>query len=230
MPSVVVFDCDGVLVDSEPLSAESLAEALRELGIDLEPAVVRQRYIGQLPHQVAIHVQENHGIVLNPHFWTSYYERRDHNFQARLQAMPGAEACVRELQADGLVLAVATQSSRLKAISNLVRTDLFDFFQNRIFSAYSVPRGKPHPDLFYLVAKSLNVAPHECVVIDDRAEGIAGAMSAGMSAMHFVPGDQPVPASVGVPLRGLAKLPSLLRDLKHHRDTISFEQTPVPGV
>lgn len=181
----IIFDCDGVLVDSEPIAAQVLAECFREYEISIQPKELLERYAGK-PTQASIdEISSRFGQKLPQSFLSSYYERRAVRFVQELRAMAGAVQCLAAFRGHGYSVAAATQASRAKAIASLTTVGLSEFFGSNIFAAEQVRYGKPAPDLFLLAAAAVGVEPAKCIAIDDRLDGIVGALDAGMHAVGF---------------------------------------------
>lgn len=184
---LVIFDCDGVLVDSEVISNDVLAQALSAEGLPTTLAEARRDYQGLLLSEVLSAAQAKLGRAL-PADWLSQYERdRTEAFQRELRPVPGAAEAVRRIGASGVGVCVASQGKLEKTRLSLELTGLRDLFpQGALFSAESVPRGKPHPDLFLHAASGMASEPARCAVVEDTPSGVAAAVSAGMRAVGFV--------------------------------------------
>jgi HAD superfamily hydrolase (TIGR01509 family) len=185
-PRLLIFDCDGVLVDSEPISNEVLACMLSEQGLPTTLAQARHDYQGLLLADVAIKAQEKLGRAL-PVDWLSDFERRRAAvFDDELQAVPGAAKAVAGATAAGLAVCVASQGKLEKTRRSLELTGLRPLFPDHaLFSAYQVPRGKPHPDLFLHAARVMGAAPGDCLVIEDTPSGVTAAVRASMPVLGY---------------------------------------------
>jgi HAD superfamily hydrolase (TIGR01509 family) len=183
---LVIFDCDGVLVDSEPLACASFSRALKAQGLDWSVEETMRRLMG-LSLKTSLEICEAElgrklpGDFLEKMQAVTYQTFRD----APLQAVAGVKDAVRALQAAGLHTCVASSGAPEKMRFTLGLTDLWDLFDGRIFSASQVPRGKPFPDLFLHAAISMNVQPFECVVVEDSLPGVQAARAAGMKALAY---------------------------------------------
>lgn len=213
-PRLVIFDCDGVLVDSEPISNRVLAEALTAEGLPSTPLEALAEYKGLLLSDVVARAEAKLGRAL-PRGWVAAYEReRIAAFRRELQPVPGAAATVELLIAAGLAVCVASQGKLEKTRLTLGLTGLLDLFPDgALFSAYSVARGKPHPDLFLHAASTMALAPERCVVVEDTPVGVTAAASAGMRVLGFAADADETElrhAGAEVILRSLAELPALL--------------------
>jgi HAD superfamily hydrolase (TIGR01509 family) len=183
---LVIFDCDGVLVDSESISNGVLAEMLSAEGLPTTLAQARRDYQGLLLAEVRTRAQEQLGRQL-PEDWLGRYERRRAAvFRAELQPVPGAAQAVRAVDAAGLAACVASQGKLAKTRLSLELTGLRELFADgQLFSAESVPRGKPHPDLFLHAAEAMGVEPARSVVVEDTPSGVTAAVAAGMRAIGY---------------------------------------------
>jgi HAD superfamily hydrolase (TIGR01509 family) len=179
---LVIFDCDGVLIDSELLSIRADQQCLAECGIELSVDEILERYTGISFAGMVADLETRHG-VLPAGFADRHRQLLWPLFEQELQAIPGVTEIL-----DSLVCRVCVASSgrpdRLKYALSLV--GLYDRFQPHIFSAIEVPRGKPAPDLFLHAAAKMGVAPARCVVIEDSMPGVTAAVAAGMTAIGFV--------------------------------------------
>jgi HAD superfamily hydrolase (TIGR01509 family) len=213
MSDLVIFDCDGVLVDSEVISNSVLADMLTREGLPTTLVQARREYQGLLLSQVAERAQARLGHPL-PDGWIADYERtRAEVFRRELRPVSGAREAVEAVRRAGLGACVASQGSLAKTELSLQLTGLDDLFvpQTR-FSAESVARGKPHPDLFLHAARSMSAEPASCVVVEDTPSGVAGARAAGMRAIGLAADSDPEALrAAGAELIGtLIELPAVL--------------------
>jgi beta-phosphoglucomutase-like phosphatase (HAD superfamily) len=183
---LVIFDCDGVLVDSEPISNRVLAEALTAQGLPTTPEEALAEYKGLLLSDTVARAEAKLGRAL-PRGWVEAYERdRIEAFRRELQPIAGAAAAVQRVIAAELAVCVASQGKLSKTRLTLGLTGLIYLFPGgALFSAYSVARGKPHPDLFLHAAKAMGAEPSRCVVVEDTPLGVQAAVSAGMHVLGF---------------------------------------------
>ena len=183
-PQLVIFDCDGVLVDSEPLSNRVLAEMLTREGWALDEAESRARHQGMLLTDIARGAEAQLGRPL-PDGWPDAYEaERDAAFAVSLRPVPGARDAVERVRAAGAAVCVASQGRLRKTRRSLELCGLRDLFSDEaLFSAEQVPRGKPHPDLFLHAAASMGHAPWACAVVEDTPSGVVAAVAAGMPVL-----------------------------------------------
>jgi HAD superfamily hydrolase (TIGR01509 family) len=212
-PRLVIFDCDGVLVDSEPLSCGVLAQMLTEEGLTTTLAQARGDYQGLLLAEVAAKAQAKLGRSLPQGWLASFEQRRAEVFQRELRAVPGAAEVVKRVAAAGFAVCVASQGKLRKTRLSLDLTGLRQLFADRaLFSAEQVPRGKPHPDLFLYAAQSMGAEAADCIVIEDTPSGVSAAVSAGMPVFGFAAdSDEAALRQTGAQtFHALADLPALL--------------------
>lgn len=183
--SLIIFDCDGVLADSEVLSAQVLIAQLAALGIHVTPAETRRDFLGRSFPTVAQSIRTRFARPLPPGFEADYRARLLDLFATDLRPTPGLAAMLDALQVPACI---ATSSSPQRALRTLDLLGLADRFAGRVFTASLVRRGKPAPDLFLLAAARMGAAPAETLVIEDSAPGIAAAQAAGMAALHYAGG------------------------------------------
>jgi len=213
-PRLVIFDCDGVLVDSEALSCGVLARMLTQQGLPTTLVAARREYQGLLLKEVASKAEAKLGRSL-PHDWLATFEqRRAEVFRRELRPMQGAREAVEEVIAAGLAACVASQGKLSKTRLSLELTGLRPLFtEQTLFSAEQVPRGKPHPDLFLYAARTMGFASTDCVVVEDTSSGVRAAVSAGMRVLGFAAdSDETALQDAGAQtFDSLAELPGLLR-------------------
>jgi HAD superfamily hydrolase (TIGR01509 family) len=183
---LVIFDCDGVLVDSEVISNQVLARALTAEGLPTTLAQARCDYQGLLLADIDARVQAKLGRPLA----TDWLERYEHDravvFCRELRAVPGVAETVRRIKAAGVAVCVASQGKLEKTQLSLKLTQLDLLFPDEaLFSAYSVSRGKPHPDLFLHAAQTMATEPSRVAVVEDTPSGVTAAVAAGMRALGY---------------------------------------------
>ncbi len=185
-PSLVIFDCDGVLVDSERLASVVLSAVLSEYGLDLSSREVEQLFRGRSLADCMRQIEATLGRPLGDNFLAVLNNRTYDQFKRELRPIPGAREVVHKLERMGVQSCVASSGSHEKIELTLSLTGLLSHFRGRIYSATEVPRGKPAPDLVLHAARCAQVPPRECVVIEDSRVGAEGALSAGMAVLGFV--------------------------------------------
>jgi HAD superfamily hydrolase (TIGR01509 family) len=184
---LVIFDCDGVLVDSEPLSNTCFARALSREGLDWGVEETMRRLMGRSMKSCIEIVEGLLGRKLPADFVDRLQAETMQVFHdAPLKPVPGVAGAIDAIEAAGATTCVASSGSFDKMRVTLGITGLWQRFEGRIFSASQVPRGKPFPDLFLHAALGMNVQPFDCVVIEDSLPGIQAARAAGMRALAYV--------------------------------------------
>ncbi len=211
---LVIFDCDGVLVDSEVISNRVLASLLTTAGLPTTLAEARREYQGLLTSEVIARAEARLGHGLPTDWLTRFECARNEAFRRELKPVPGAAEAVEQIHTAGVAVCVASQGKLEKTQLSLGLTGLRQLFPGgALFSAESVARGKPHPELFLHVAAEMSAEPASCVVIEDTSSGVAAAVSAGMRALGYVAdSDEEALQRAGAEVFGsLEQLPRLLR-------------------
>ncbi|MFF8830804.1 HAD family hydrolase [Streptomyces sp. NPDC015131] len=183
---LVVFDNDGVLVDSEPLSNTILAGYLTELGHPTTYEESLRDFMGGAMHRVHDLVLERTGQRLPEDFDERFHARVFAAFEERLEVVAGVPEMLEKLTADGVAYCVASSGSHERIRVGHRRTGLDRWFrEGNVFSAQDVGRGKPAPDLFLHAAGRMGVPPERCVVVEDSPLGVRAARAAGMDVYGF---------------------------------------------
>lgn len=185
MFDLIIFDCDGVLIDSEIISARMLIAELATQGVAIDLDYVARHFLGRSYPTVLKQIRAEFGLDLPEDFEARYRERLLAAFEHDLQVMPGVAEVLDRL---ALPWCVATSSSRLRAERSLAIAGLSGRVGARLFTASQVERGKPAPDLFLLAAAEMGVAPARCLVIEDSLNGIRAGLAAGMEVWRFTGG------------------------------------------
>lgn len=182
--SLIIFDCDGILVDSEPLSVDIVRAILDESGWDLPREEIIERFLGTSVANVRAQLEEHTGHLM-PEGWEKDLQMRHETiFEKQLKAVPHVRGAIRALQSYPRCVASSSSPRRIKHSLELVA--LWDEFDAAsVFSASMVAHGKPAPDLFLFAAAAFDVPPEECVVVEDSRYGVRAANAAGMRALGF---------------------------------------------
>jgi HAD superfamily hydrolase (TIGR01509 family) len=182
---LVIFDCDGVLVDSEPVSVRVLVDALRRKGLNMKEAEAYRRFLGRSLATITKTMREEFAIEADESFLEDMRHDLYTRFRKELQPMAGIADAL-----DGLDLrrCVASSSQPERIRLSLTLTGLIDKLEPNIFSAAMVARGKPAPDLFLHAASQMGADPENCIVIEDSPAGIEAGHRAGMAVFAFVGG------------------------------------------
>ena len=178
----VIFDCDGVLVDSEPISNGVLAAMLTDLGLPTTAEESMAAHLGRAWPSVAEIIEARLGRPLDEDFRPRYVEGMLAAFERELEPVPGI---VEALDAIDNPSCVASSGSHEKMRMTLAHTGLLERFEGRAFSAQDVPHPKPAPDLFLHAARSMGARPSRCAVVEDTPTGVRAAVAAGMAVFAF---------------------------------------------
>lgn len=184
-PELIIFDCDGVLIDSEVISARQLIAELQGYGVDMDMAFVSRHFLGRSYPVVLAEVRDRWGVALPDRFEADYRARLLAAFARDLQVMPGVIDTLASLR---LPYCLATSSSPERLRRSLDITGLAPWFDGCAFTASEVGRGKPAPDLFLHAAARMGAAPAACVVIEDSLNGLRAGLAAGMQVWRFTGG------------------------------------------
>lgn len=212
---LIIFDCDGVLVDSEELSSRLLAKALTDQGYRVTPEDCRVRYTGISMRSVIEMVEADWGRKLPADFEERVREHDIEVFGRELKAIPRMADALTRIS---LPVCVASSGAPEKIHHSLTVTELLDFFAPHLFSAHMVERGKPAPDVFLLAAEKMGVASANCCVVEDSEAGVTGARAAGMRVLGFTGGSHTRPgdedglkrAGADIVFDDMAQLPGLV--------------------
>ncbi|MFT4119574.1 HAD family hydrolase [Bradyrhizobium sp.] len=183
-PDLVIFDCDGVLVDSELLSCRCLSEVLAESGIELSVEQALELFLGRSTSAIGQYYRER-GRILPDDFLPRLKSRVLERFAGLLQPIPGIGAVVSELDRP---CCVASSSDIDRVSLSLSVAGLARYFDGRLYTAQMVKHGKPAPDLFLYAAGKMDAQPSRTLVIEDSVSGVAAAKAAGMTVWGFVGG------------------------------------------
>lgn len=182
---LVIFDCDGVLVDSERLVQEVDLRMIADLGWPITQQEIFDQHLGRTEAATLANIERHLGAPVPSDFATQRRAAHEEAFRHRLTEVRGVRRAVRTLQDAGVRTCVASSGSHRRMRLTLGKTGLAELFEDRIFSAEEVPRGKPHPDLFLHAARQLGSAPERCVVVEDSPSGVAAARAAGMVVIGY---------------------------------------------
>jgi HAD superfamily hydrolase (TIGR01509 family) len=210
---LVIFDCDGVLVDSEGPSNRAVAEEVTKLGWPMDEAESTRRFVGFQLEQIAPVVEAHTGRPV-PDGWVELVRRRLVDVLAdELELVSGVREVLQAVDAMGLPCRVASNSSQLEMRVKFARTGLLSLLA-RSHSAYEVARGKPAPDVFLAAAAAEGVPAGACVVVEDSVTGANAAAAAGMACVGLDPhGDGlELRAAGATVIRSLLELPPMLRE------------------
>jgi HAD superfamily hydrolase (TIGR01509 family) len=209
--SLVIFDCDGVLVDTERIAVRIDVVVLAELGWPMSEAEVVERFMGRSDEEMTTEIEAHLGRRLPAGWEAPFRHLYRQAFEAELEPVPGV---LEALDAIAVPMCVASSGTHEKIRFTLGLTGLYERFAGRIFSASEVARGKPAPDLFLHAASRLGIAPASCAVVEDSRYGVEAARAAGMRAFGYAGGLAPKGSLEGpqtVVFDDMRELPRLLR-------------------
>jgi len=182
---LIIFDCDGVLIDSEGIALQVLCSALKDYGVELSLAEAKERYVGRSEASEVADIKSRYNLELPPSYFEKKQRLRMKMFEDSLRPIEGIAALI-----DGLSFkkCVASGSSLDRLHHSLGLVGLWSKFAPHIFSATQVKHGKPAPDLFLYAAAQMGVSPSSCLVIEDSVAGVQAAKAAGMKVLGFTGG------------------------------------------
>lgn len=218
---LVIFDCDGVLIDSEALCDRVVSAELHDIGWPLSPIECHRRFFGLTFPDIQQAAERQLGRPLDS-AWVAQVVQRVTEVMAReAEPIPGAREAIEAVRALGLPFRIASNSSRAEMAAKFARVGFTRLVEGRLHSAYDLiargKRGKPDPDLFLETAEAEGVAPEACVVIEDSLAGVRAAVSAGMTCLGYSPDSDgaPLRQAGALPFASMYALPELLRTLPH---------------
>ena len=184
----VLFDCDGVLVDSEPITNGVLRQMLNEAGWALSQAECMGIFIGKAVRDERARIERETGRPLTEDWMRAFYARRDQRLRAELRAMDGALQAVAAAHAHTAgCIACASGADRPKVVMQIAMAGMAPYFEDRIFSGHDMPRSKPAPDVYLAAAAHLGADPTRCLVIEDTATGARAGLDAGATVWGYCP-------------------------------------------
>nr|WP_255479728.1 HAD family phosphatase [Quadrisphaera sp. RL12-1S] len=214
----VLFDCDGVLVDSEPITNAVLRTMLAELGWSLSEQEGMRRFVGVAVADQADLIEERTGVRITQAWLEEFRRRRSEQLAVRVQAVEGAAAAVAAVAAAyGQRLACASGADRAKVQMQLDVTGLAPHFADRVFSGLELPRSKPAPDVYLQAAAALGADPRRCAVVEDSPAGVRAGVAAGALVLGYCSGgpasstpEALVAVGAATTFRSMHELPALL--------------------
>lgn len=212
--SAVLFDCDGVLVDSESITNDVFREMLHEMGWPISEEEGLRRFVGKAFMDEWKVIYDHTGVKIDMDWIRAFRARRDVALRARLRPVPGAVDAVRAVFDAGVPIACVSGADRHKIQMQLGIAGLSEFFGERIFSGMETPRSKPAPDVYLAATAALGIDPAVCAVVEDSPPGVRAGVAAGATVFGYAPG-------------GLAyQAPDLLRELGAFTTFVSMEELP----
>jgi HAD superfamily hydrolase (TIGR01509 family) len=213
--SLVIFDCNGVLVDSEAIAATVAAQELTQAGFSVSPEIVARFFAGRRPADMLADIEAATKRTLPPNFGPMLSAKITRRIREEARPTAHMEYALTWLRGRKCV---ASSSPLDRVRVSLETTGLLRFFEPYLFSAGDVPKGKPAPDLFLHVAKRMGVEPGECIVVEDSPAGVTAAHAAGMRPVGFVGGSH-APANLGTLLTN-AGARSVIADMRALKSTV----------
>jgi HAD superfamily hydrolase (TIGR01509 family) len=213
---LVIFDCDGVLVDSEPIANQILLQLLQESGIEMTLQQVLEHFLGRSMQQCLHTITQMLGRPPPTTFAEDYRARTTAAFQSQLQQVAGIDAALAALPMPYCV-ASSSDHARIRTTLNIV--GLLPRFEGRLFSVTEVAQGKPAPDIFLHAARTLGVAPSSCLVIEDTPTGVAAGVAAQMTVFGYAaltPGALLLAAGAHRIFSDMSQLPQLIGRARQH--------------
>ncbi|MFK7942862.1 MAG: HAD family hydrolase [Paracoccaceae bacterium] len=183
-PDLVIFDCDGVLVDSEPITNRLLAEDISAHGLPISTEQCIELFVGGTIKSV-FEKANGLGAALPQDWVAGFYGRMIETLGAEVEAIPGIHGVLDRLDMAGILYCIGSNGPVRKMEVTLGRTGLWDRFVGRVFSAHDVGIAKPEPGLFLHAARSFGTSPGRCVVVEDSASGVRAAQAAGMPCFGY---------------------------------------------
>jgi len=184
----ILFDCDGVLVDSEAITCGVLRDMFDEQGWRMTLAECMQRFVGHTVKSQRSMIEAHTGVPLTDTWLEQFYALRNERLTQDITAIEGVHEAVAHLNdhCQGRI-AVASGADRFKVEMMLKQVGLIEFFEGRIFSGHEMPRSKPYPDVYLAAAAHLQIDPARCLVIEDTTVGITAGVAAGATVWAYAP-------------------------------------------
>ncbi len=195
VPQLVIFDCDGVLIDSEILSLQAWQDVLAPHGLTISQTYFVERFLGKSMASVVNSLKQDFDFELDDTLSDTFHQRLQTIFEHELRPTPGITEVLEKLT---VPYCLATSSSPQRTRHALDTTGLASFFTNNRFTRYDVTRGKPAPDLFLHAARTMGVTPEHCLVIEDSPAGLQAADAAAMHKLRYL-GASHLPDSLAAP-------------------------------
>lgn len=210
----VLFDCDGVLVDSEPITIGVLREMLQELGWTLTPAECMRLFIGKAVKDEWALIEARTGKPLTDEWLAHFRHRRNHMLERHLTPIEDSDQAVAAAHAAcGGRIACASGADRIKVELQLAKCGLMRWFEGRIFSGHEQPRSKPAPDVYLAAAAALGVDPRRCAVVEDTVTGVTAGVAAGATVFGYSPPEAGHDAPAALRAAGAVRIFTRMREL-----------------
>ena len=214
----ILFDCDGVLVDSETITNRVLHGMLNEAGWAISEDECMRIFVGHTVRSKTAQIETETGKPLTDAWMSEFYERRNIRLRAELQPIAGAVQAVAQLHTQFAgKMAVASGADKPKVLMQLEKVGLSDFFGKNVFSGHDLPHTKPWPDVYLAAAQAVQAQPERCLVIEDSVPGLTAGVRAGATVWGFCPAEgahstpqQLLEAGAKLVFDDMADLPSLI--------------------
>ncbi|MFN5348353.1 MAG: HAD family hydrolase [Polaromonas sp.] len=223
----VLFDCDGVLVDSEPITNGVLRDMLAESGWVLTPAECMRLFIGKAVKDERALIEANTGQPLTDDWMQRFWERRNAGLLAHVSPIRGAVEAAASIHTlfNGRI-ACASGADRFKLELQMDKCGLMPYFKGRIFSGHETPRSKPFPDVYLAAAAALNVDPKRCVVVEDTVTGVMAGVAAGATVFGYSPLEAGHDAPAALLAAGAVQVFTDMGDLPCLLNSVVFQHRP----
>ena len=214
--SAILFDCDGVLVDSEPISLKIMHTMLVELGWQITEAECKKWFVGQSTKDDIKHIEKQMGKKLDPDWIQTFLWYRNQALRLQVVAVAGIYSCLKKIRKIWPAqIACVSAAEKSKVLLQLDKLGLTDFFNGYIFSGVDTPYNKPYPDPYLAAASALGVSAEHCAIIEDSVIGISAGVAAGATVFAYCPADEdPTPllqAGAHATFQHMQHLPDLLQ-------------------
>ena len=207
---LVIFDCDGVVVDSERIVFEVFGSFIRSLGVHLSDAETREQFLGRSLADCMVIVERFRGTPAPPGSLERYMADRDRVLRERVEPVAGIREVIEALT---IPYCIASSGGHDKMRITLGATKLMPLFEGRLFSATEVPRAKPAPDIFLFAAERMGASPARTAVVEDTVNGVRAGRAAGMTVFGYVdltPAERLIDAGATRTFTAMRELPGLL--------------------
>ncbi|NEX63250.1 HAD family hydrolase [Noviherbaspirillum galbum] len=211
---LVAFDCDGVLVDSEPVTCGVLSDMLNELGWQVGLEETMRLFVGRLVRDELPMIARHAAKPVPDSFYPEFVARRNAALEAGIEPVRNIHLAVEDLVRHDTAFCVASGADRAKMRLTLGKTGLLPYFDGKLFSGMEVPRTKPAPDVYLLAAQTMGVHPSRCVVVEDTPTGVTAGVAAGMTVFGYaerMPAQALLDAGAALVFDDMAHLPGLVR-------------------
>ncbi|TCK68514.1 HAD superfamily hydrolase (TIGR01509 family) [Winogradskyella wandonensis] len=182
----IIFDCDGVLVDSEPIGNQVLVDMANEVGASIDLDYAYQYFKGNSIYDCVRHISSITNKHLSDDFVTEYRKRTYEAFKMSIKPIEGIKEVLEGIE---IPFCVASSGPETKIKLNLSLTGLLHYFEDKIFSCYTIQKWKPEPDVFLFAAEAMGFSPKDCLVIEDSLTGIQAAKNGGFDVLAFTAHD-----------------------------------------